>query len=86
MKIKLPLTEDEIQDLADNQRAIIFNPPELPNVTIEVTTMTDQCVICEKEYAGYGHNPQPLAEIGRACDSCNALVISARIAQITKKG
>lgn len=28
------------------------------------------CVLCKKEYEGYGNNAQPLKE-GRCCDFCN---------------
>ena len=40
-----------------------------------------KCVICEAPIKDYGHNPDPISQTGRACDSCNSLVIVARIKQ-----
>ena len=40
-----------------------------------------KCVICEAPINDYGHNPDPISQTGRACDSCNSLVIVARIKQ-----
>lgn len=37
-----------------------------------------RCVLCKKEYTGYGNNAEPLAK-GRCCDACNNKVIMARI-------
>ena len=34
-----------------------------------------ECVICKKEYYGYGHNAAPV-EDGKCCDRCNEFVIS----------
>lgn len=42
-----------------------------------------KCCICGKEYAGYGHNAQPLQD-GRCCDKCNKKVIVARIKNLTQ--
>ncbi len=40
-----------------------------------------KCVICEAPIKDFGHNPDPISQTGRACDSCNSLVIVARIKQ-----
>ena len=40
-----------------------------------------KCVICEAPIKDWGHNPDPISQTGRACDSCNSLVIVARIKQ-----
>lgn len=46
---------------------------------------TNKCVICGKEYTGYGNNAYPVNE-GRCCDECNAnIVIPARIQQMINK-
>ena len=37
------------------------------------------CVLCGINFSGYGHNPEPLAEDGRCCDSCNDDVVTQRI-------
>ena len=41
-----------------------------------------KCVICEGPIKSFGHNPDPISETGRCCDSCNNLVIIARINQL----
>jgi hypothetical protein len=41
-----------------------------------------QCCICENNFSGYGHNPQPIddTEGARCCDRCNSsVVIPARL-------
>jgi hypothetical protein len=41
---------------------------------------TYTCALCGRDFAGWGNNPQPLAE-GRCCDVCNlSKVIPARLA------
>ena len=37
-----------------------------------------KCVICKQNFQGLGNNAYPIAK-GRCCDSCNKLVITARI-------
>ena len=34
----------------------------------------NRCVICKKEYEGYGNNAEPIAA-GRCCDNCNDMVV-----------
>ena len=47
----------------------------------------DICVICGKEFEGWGNNPYPVKEEGRCCDECNETkVIPARILAMMKKG
>tara|TARA_B100000424_G_scaffold182971_1_gene141799 strand:- start:283 stop:435 length:153 start_codon:yes stop_codon:yes gene_type:complete len=41
-----------------------------------------KCVICEAPIKSFGHNPDPISNTGRCCDSCNNLVIIARINQL----
>ena len=36
-----------------------------------------KCVLCDKEFVGYGNNAQPLAE-GLCCDACYVDVINER--------
>tara|TARA_R100001510_G_scaffold12367_1_gene9628 strand:- start:16426 stop:16581 length:156 start_codon:yes stop_codon:yes gene_type:complete len=44
--------------------------------------MHDLCVLCGSLFVGYGNNPAPLADKGRCCDACNALVVWARLSAI----
>ena len=44
------------------------------------------CVICEAAIPDWGHNPDPISKTGRCCDTCNSLVIVARIKQLTANG
>ena len=39
------------------------------------------CVICEEPYEGFGNNAEPLKQ-GDCCDSCNSLVIVARLNEL----
>ena len=36
------------------------------------------CSICQDTYTGFGNNAEPINN-GRCCDSCNGLVITARM-------
>lgn len=29
------------------------------------------CIFCNKEFEGFGNNPDPIAKEGRCCDRCN---------------
>lgn len=40
------------------------------------------CVICGKEFVGYGNNPYPIKEDGRCCDICNLKVIEKRLSKL----
>ena len=40
------------------------------------------CVICTKEYEGYGNNAEPVKE-GVCCDPCNLIVIQKRLSSVT---
>ena len=43
------------------------------------------CVICKAAIPDWGHNPDPISKTGRCCDSCNHLVIVARIKEAYEK-
>ena len=44
------------------------------------------CVICKKQFEGFGNNPYPIKKEGRCCDECNNNeVIIARRAGFIKK-
>lgn len=46
----------------------------------------NECVICGKEFAGYGNNPWPVAKTGKCCDECNFdVVLPARLAGTSRK-
>jgi len=40
------------------------------------------CIICNKEFTGFGHNPDPVKKKGRCCDDCNMIVLVARMKEI----
>lgn len=42
-----------------------------------------KCVLCGKEFSGYGNNAEPLKK-GVCCDECNQKVILERILLLTK--
>jgi len=53
-----------------------------------------KCILCEKEFEGFGNNPHPLVlpgkiflemQEGRCCDSCNIRVIAARLDELHRK-
>ena len=46
--------------------------------------MTNECVLCGKNYSGFGNNAMPLAA-GRCCDKCNMKVIMSRFDMIQDK-
>lgn len=37
------------------------------------------CVICHKEFTGYGNNPYPVATQGECCNECNRKVVFQRL-------
>lgn len=44
------------------------------------------CALCGIEFVGFGHNPEPLSNTGRACDRCNdERVIPARLQQAVEE-
>lgn len=45
-----------------------------------------ECVICGREFSGYGNNPWPVMQSGKCCDECNFdVVLPARMAGNTRK-
>ena len=41
------------------------------------------CIICGKEFEGWGNNPDPVATEGRCCDKCNDnVVLPARLKEL----
>ena len=41
------------------------------------------CVICGKEFTGWGNNPDPVEDHGECCDDCNmTVVIPARLGML----
>jgi DNA-directed RNA polymerase subunit RPC12/RpoP len=44
-----------------------------------------KCIICGKEFEGYGNNPWPVKAKGRCCDECNLnFVIPARLKMVKR--
>jgi len=45
------------------------------------------CCLCNKEFNGWGNNPEPLKEEGECCSVCDQTkVIPARLKQYQAKG
>ena len=42
-----------------------------------------KCILCGKEFKGYGNNAEPLKK-GVCCNECNLKVIIERIAQLNQ--
>lgn len=65
-------------------------PADAYHATAEYEEVFDdrkRCVLCGSPIAGYGNNPDPLAQAGRCCDDCNTTkVIPARIAALRGQG
>lgn len=58
----------------------------MPRLTEEIRTDKKVCVICGKEFYGYGNNPSPVKDHGYCCDDCNnKYVIPERIKLIYNK-
>ena len=54
--------------------------PAAYNAKMEAEMPENVCCFCRVTFRGYGNNPQPLLEEGRACDTCNrAIVIRGRL-------
>lgn len=47
--------------------------------------MKKTCVICGKEYKGYGNNAEPVAE-GKCCDKCNYNIVLLKRLELFKNG
>lgn len=50
-----------------------------PKVTIDAPRRT--CVVCGREFFGYGNNADPVA-IGICCDECNTIVVARRVMRL----
>ena len=48
----------------------------------KIEDLPKTCVLCKQEFYGFGNNPQPLAQEGRCCDTCNTDVIMARLMNV----
>ena len=45
-----------------------------------------KCILCKKEFEGFGNNPAPLSTEGVCCDMCNFnKVVPARIDELREK-
>ena len=54
--------------------------PEAYRAKMEAMLPETTCCFCRETFRGYGHNPWPVLEEGRACDTCNRrIVLTARL-------
>ena len=80
------LLKEDIEKSSDDDKKVMNET--LKNIGIQLEESADEtkkCVICGKEYIGYGNNAEPAAE-GRCCDECNwTVVIPERLKQLGLK-
>jgi len=44
------------------------------------------CCICDKQFEGFGNNPDPIKRDGYCCDDCNLMVVvPARIKEFMER-
>ena len=70
------------QIIAEEQanRELARTDPEAYRAKMEAELPVNTCCFCHRTFRGYGNNPRPVLEEGRACDTCNrGIVITARI-------
>jgi len=77
-------TKKELQEQQDARHAKAFGDSpkkkaRMPRRILIPVIDRARCVICGDRFDGHGHNPEPLKQEGRCCDSCNLAVINARL-------
>lgn len=77
------LLKEDINNAKEEEKSVMEET--LDHIGIKLDENKEQeCVICHKQFEGYGNNAEPVAE-GRCCDECNAkVVIPARIEEMNK--
>jgi hypothetical protein len=83
-------SKKELKEQADARRAKMLaeqSPPprsqrkshkKTPRRILIPVIDRERCVICGDRFDGPGHNPEPLKQKGRCCNTCNLAVINAR--------
>ena len=75
------LLKEDIQKSSPESRKTMIETLDNLGIKLDEDVETEKkvCVICGKEYEGYGNNAQPVKD-GKCCDKCNLeVVIPARI-------
>ena len=75
------LLKEDIQKSSPESRKTMIETLDNLGIKLDEDVETEKkvCVICGKEYEGYGNNAQPVKD-GKCCDKCNQeVVIPARI-------
>ena len=75
------LLKEDIQKSSPESRKTMIETLDNLGIKLDEDAETEKkvCVICGKEYDGYGNNAQPVKD-GKCCDKCNLeVVIPARI-------
>ena len=75
------LLKEDIQKSSPESRKTMIETLDNLGIKLDEDVETEKkvCVICGKEYDGYGNNAQPVKD-GKCCDKCNLeVVIPARI-------
>ena len=67
-------------DEGEANRELRRSDPATWHAKVVAELPTNNCSLCRAEFKGWGHNPAPVLNEGKACDTCNAvIVVPARI-------
>lgn len=76
------LLKEAVEKSTDSDKKIMHETLEHMGIALEESAEKKKCVICGKEFEGYGNNAQPVKD-GLCCDECNQKeVIPARLKQV----
>jgi len=54
--------------------------PEAYRRKVESMLPENSCCLCRQRFRGYGNNPWPVLQDGKACEECNvSIVLTARV-------
>lgn len=75
------LLKEDLEKSTDDDKKVMNETLEHIGIKLDESAEKKVCVICGKEFEGYGNNAQPVKD-GLCCDECNAKeVIPARLKQ-----
>ena len=60
--------------------------PEAYRRKVESMLPENSCCLCRQRFRGYGNNPWPVLQDGKACEECNVkIVLTARVQAVRKE-